>query len=78
MTKNVTEQVAQEKLRASLAMGDTRAKAEKYAQQVRDYDRAQGREGAKTTAPRAAKERSDGAAKAYGGLLPRACGRRSA
>jgi hypothetical protein len=41
MTKKVTEQVAQEKLRASLAMGDTRAKAEKYAQQVRDYSKAQ-------------------------------------
>jgi hypothetical protein len=36
MTKSVTEQVAQEKKRASLAMGDSKAKAERYAQEVRD------------------------------------------
>lgn len=38
MSKSVTEQVAQEKARASLAMGDSVKKAEKYAQEVRDYD----------------------------------------
>lgn len=43
MTKKVTEQVAQEKLRASLAMGDTRAKAERYAQEVRDYAKREDR-----------------------------------
>lgn len=37
MSKSVTEQVAQEKKRASLAMGDPPAKAERYAQEVRDY-----------------------------------------
>jgi hypothetical protein len=37
MTKTVTEQVAQEKKRAALAMGHSKEKAEKYAQEVRDY-----------------------------------------
>lgn len=37
MAKTVTEQVAQEKRRASLRMGDSPAKADKYAQEVRDY-----------------------------------------
>lgn len=36
MAKSVTEQVAQEKQRASLRMGDSPAKAERYAQEVRD------------------------------------------
>lgn len=40
MRKSVTEQVAQEKKAASLAAGDSPAKAERYAQEVRDYDRA--------------------------------------
>jgi hypothetical protein len=43
MAKGVTEQVAQEKKRASLRMGDSPAKAEKYAQEVRDYDAKNGR-----------------------------------
>lgn len=43
MAKSVTEQVAQEKRRASLAMGDSKAKAEKYAQEVRDYDKKGGK-----------------------------------
>jgi hypothetical protein len=34
--QTVTEQVAQEKKRASLKMGDSPAKAERYAQEVRD------------------------------------------
>ena len=37
MTKKVTEQVAREKERASLAMGHSKEKAAKYAQEVRDY-----------------------------------------
>lgn len=37
MTKKVTEQVAQEKERASLAAGDSPKRAERYAQEVRDY-----------------------------------------
>lgn len=41
MTKKVTEQVAQEKKRMSLRSGDSRARAEKYAQEVRDYAAAQ-------------------------------------
>lgn len=41
MTKSVTERVAQEKKRASLGMGDSPVKAEKYAQGVRDYDAKQ-------------------------------------
>lgn len=40
MSKSVTEQVAQEKQRASLRMGDSKAKAEKYAQEVRDAAKA--------------------------------------
>lgn len=36
MSKSVTEQVAQEKKRMALAMGDSEAKAERYAQEVRD------------------------------------------
>lgn len=43
MTKKVTEQVAQEKQRAALAAGDSPAKAQKYAQQVRDYGKANGK-----------------------------------
>lgn len=39
MKKNVTEQVAREKERASRAMGDSPAKARKYADEVRAYDR---------------------------------------
>lgn len=35
MTKTVTEQVAQEKKRASLAAGDSPKRAERYAQEVR-------------------------------------------
>jgi len=41
MAKSVTEQVAREKRRASLRMGDSKAKAEKYAQEVRDYAKSQ-------------------------------------
>jgi hypothetical protein len=43
MTDKVTEQVAREKRRASLKMGDSPAKAEKYAQQVRDYAAGKGK-----------------------------------
>jgi hypothetical protein len=43
MTKKVTERVAQEKYRASKAMGDSDAKARKYAQEVRDYDAKNGK-----------------------------------
>lgn len=38
MTKSVTEQVAQEKKRMALKLGKSSAKAEQWAQQVRDYD----------------------------------------
>ena len=41
MSKKVTEQVAREKERASLAMGDSPAKAKKYAAEVRAYDAKQ-------------------------------------
>jgi len=41
MTKTVTEQVAQEKQRASLAMGDSPGKAAKYAAEVREYAKKQ-------------------------------------
>jgi len=44
MTKKVTEQVAEEKRRASLAMGDSPAKAARYAAEVREYAKKQ-REG---------------------------------
>lgn len=37
MTDKVTEQVAREKERASLAMGDSPAKAARYAAEVRAY-----------------------------------------
>jgi hypothetical protein len=37
LSKQQAEQVAQEKKRASLGMGDSPAKAEQYAQGVRDY-----------------------------------------
>lgn len=43
MAKTVTEQVAQEKKRASLRMGDSPAKAERYAQEVRDAAKKGGR-----------------------------------
>jgi hypothetical protein len=36
MTKRVTEQVAREKERISLAAGDSPKKAKRYAQEVRD------------------------------------------
>lgn len=36
MTKKVIEQVAQEKKRLALAMGFSKEKAERYAQEVRD------------------------------------------
>lgn len=36
MTKKVTEQVAREKKRISLAAGDSPDRAERYAQDVRD------------------------------------------
>jgi hypothetical protein len=36
-SKRQAEQVAQEKRRASLRSGDSPAKAERYAQEVRDY-----------------------------------------
>jgi DNA-binding transcriptional regulator YdaS (Cro superfamily) len=38
MTKTVTEQVAQEKKRLALRLGLSPARAEKWAQGVRDYD----------------------------------------
>lgn len=38
MTKTVTEQVAREKQRAALKMGDSPAKAKRYADEVRTYD----------------------------------------
>jgi hypothetical protein len=37
MTEKVTEQVAREKERISLAAGDSPAKAKRYAQEVRNY-----------------------------------------
>jgi hypothetical protein len=37
MTKKWSEQVAREKERASLRMGDSKEKAQRYAQEVRDY-----------------------------------------
>lgn len=40
MARSVTEQVAAEKQRASRAMGDSPAKAKKYADEVRAYDAA--------------------------------------
>jgi hypothetical protein len=40
MSKSVTEQVAQEKKRMSLRSGDSPAKAERYAQEVRDGAKA--------------------------------------
>lgn len=38
MARSVTEQVAAEKQRASRSMGDSPAKAKKYADEVRAYD----------------------------------------
>lgn len=46
MTKKVIDQVAEEKRRMSLAMGDSPAKADRYAREVRDYAR-EVRDGAK-------------------------------
>jgi hypothetical protein len=41
VAQSVTEQVAREKERMSLRMGDSPTKAAKYAQEVRDYDAKQ-------------------------------------
>jgi hypothetical protein len=45
MTKKIIDQVAEEKRRASLAMGDSAAKADRYAREVREA--AQAKKGGK-------------------------------